>query len=320
MSSVFLFQSMNSQDEVVSFPDFFTLRMGISNSYNSYEVYNEANNERILISPNQEITSTFTFLFRSLEIDIGFTPHFLNFNSDNDKKGDSKLFVLNLRSYLGRWMQSIDLYSTKGFYVSKASFDLPEDDYITLPDLKSFKIGGTTSYILNDKFSFRAISFQNEWQRKSAGSFIPRLAYYFTKIEDRSTGDRSEFFDIAVGPSYHYNFVIHENIIFSVGGFAGIGANFSKTRFNENSSVNHFNSIAYDLAGRASLGYNSKRFYTGFTNTYNFFFYHEDRSTAVEAEQVFFEFYLGYRFNAPKKWIRAANKVNQKLGIEEEEE
>lgn len=310
---------MFSQNEVVSFPDYFTLRLGISNSFNSYEITDEIDQGKILISPNQEITSTFTFLFRSLEIDIGFTPKFLNSNDDNDKKGDSKLFVLNLRSYLGKWMQSIDLYSTKGFYVSKASFDLPEGDYITLPDLKSFKIGGSTSYILNDAFSFRAISFQNEWQRKSAGSFIPRLTYYFTKIKDDSNGESSEFFDIAIGPSYHYNWVIQENFIFSLGGFAGIGANFSKSRYEDSSYNKNFNSMAYDLAGRVSIGYNSDRFYTGITNTYNLFFYHEDRSTGIEDEQIFFEFYLGYRLNAPKGWIRTAQKVNQKLGIEEEE-
>ncbi len=143
--------SSYSQDEIVTFPDYFTLRLGVSESYNSFEIYDKFEGNRFLISPNQKIITTLSFLFRSVEIDLGFAPSFLNSN-DDDVKGKTKLFALNLRSYLGNWMQSFDFYNTKGFYIANGSLDISEGETITLPNLKVFKIGGSTSYVFNDKF------------------------------------------------------------------------------------------------------------------------------------------------------------------------
>ena len=133
-----------AQKEIITFEDYFTFRLGLSNSYNSFEIYNQQDDTHYLISPNQKITSTLTFLFRSVEIDIGYTPKFLKFNEDDNKKGETKLFALNLRGYQGRWMQSFDIYNTKGFYLANHNLDLPDGEIITLPDWKyslaNFKI------------------------------------------------------------------------------------------------------------------------------------------------------------------------------------
>ena len=311
----FISFSSYSQEEIVTFEDYFTLRLGISNSFNSFKINNKEDNSSFTISPNQKVISTLSFLFRSVEIDIGYTPSFLKFNADDDKKGKSKLFALNLRSYLGRWMQSIDIYNAKGFYIANSNFDIPEGETITLPNLKVFKIGGSTSYVFNDKFSFRAISFQNEWQRKSSGSFIPSMSYYYTKFSDDSE-QTSKFLDIAIGPSYYYNWVLHEHLLLSLGAYTGIGLNVSSTKYEDKSLNQKLTSVAYDLVGRISIGYNSNRFYTGVTTNINLFFHKVDRYSRIEDEQVFLELYIGYRFKAPKSWLREAKKVNSKLGIE----
>ena len=304
-----------SQEEIISFKDYYTLRLGISNSYNSFQINDQAEGNRFLISPNQKIISTVTFLFRSVEIDIGYTPTFLKFNEDNDKRGKSKLFALNLRGYLGRWMQSFDIYKTKGFYLADSNLDLPDGEIITLPDLKVFKIGGSTSYLFNNKFSFRAISFQNEWQTKSSGSFIPSLSYYFTKFSD-NTSESSTFFDVSIGPSYYYNWVLHKHFLLSVGGSTGIGLNISTTKYEDKSFNQKLTSVAYDLVGRTAIGYNSDRFYTGVTTNFNLFFHKVDRYSRIEDEQIFMEFYIGYRFKAPKSWLKAADKINKKFGLD----
>lgn len=304
-----------AQKEIITFEDYFTFRLGLSNSYNSFEIYNQQDDTRYLISPNQKITSTLTFLFRSVEIDIGYTPKFLKFNKDDNKRGETKLFALNLRGYQGSWMQSFDIYNTKGFYLANHNLDLPDGEIITLPNLKVFKIGGSTSYVLNDKFSFRAISFQNEWQTKSSGSFIPSMSYYFTKFSD-NTQESSNFFDISIGPSYYYNWVLHKHLLLSVGGYTGIGLNISNTKYEDKSFNQKLTSVAYNLVGRTAIGYNSDRFYTGVTTNFNLFFHKVDRYSRIEDEQIFMELYLGYRFKAPKSWLKAAKKVNNKLGLE----
>lgn len=322
MYKTFLFVFMLSfslpslaQKEIITFDDYFTVRLGVSNSFNSFEINNQEDGSRFLISPNQKIISTVTFLFRSVEIDIGYTPTFLKFNNDDDKRGRSKLFALNLRGYLGKWMQSLDIYKTRGFYLADSNLDFHGGEIITLPDLKVFKIGGSTSYIFNDKFSFRAIAFQNEWQTKSSGSFIPRMSYYFTKFSD-NTRQNSKFFDISVGPSYYYNWVLHKHLLLSIGGYTGIGLNVSTTKYEDTSFNEKLTSVAYDLTGRTAIGYNSNKFYTGITTNFNLFFHKVDRYSRIEDEQVFMEFYIGYRFKAPKSWLKAAKKVNSKLGLE----
>ncbi len=164
-------------------------------------------------------------------------------------------------------------------------------------------------------FSFRAISFQNEWQRKSSGSFIPSMSYYYTKFSD-DTAQSSKFFDISIGPSYYYNWVLHKHLLFSLGGYTGIGMNVTNTKYEDESFNQRLTSIAYDIVGRTAIGYNSNRFYTGVTANVNLFFHKVDRYSRIEDEQVFLEFYIGYRFKAPKSWLRAAKKVNSELGID----
>ena len=153
------------------FPEKITTRLSLVNTGNSFFINDSENGISYNLKPNTREYLGLSVLFRSVELDFGFLPDFLKENEDN---GNSKLFNLNFRMFLGQWMQTIDLYQQKGFFA-----DL-NDLEIAYPDVKIFKIGGTTSYIFNPNFSFRAIGFQNEWQRKSAGSFIPGLHYYYT--------------------------------------------------------------------------------------------------------------------------------------------
>jgi hypothetical protein len=70
------------------------------------------------------------------------------------------------------------------------------------------------------------------------------------------------------------------------------------------------------LVGRTAIGYNSDRFYTGVTTNFNLFFHKVDRYSRIEDEQIFMEFYIGYRFKAPKSWLKAADKINKKFGLD----
>ena len=293
---------MRDSTFVMDFPDKITARIGLVNTSNSFFIDDEVSGLSYNLKPNTREYLGLSLLFRSIELDVGFLPNFLKDNEDN---GNSKLFNLNLRMFLGQWMQTIDLYKQKGFFA-----DLDESE-IALPGVKTFKIGGSTSYIFNPNFSFRAIGFQNEWQRKSAGSFIPRLYYYYTTFEIRETGasEKASSFDIAISPSYHYNLVINENFIFGLGTSIGIGYN------NDNLGERTINSLLIEYGGRAVLGYNSESFFAGVNSSINFFEHKSDRSVRIDDTISFVEFYVGYRFKAPKSFMRTADKVNKALGL-----
>jgi hypothetical protein len=305
---VLFFKNLNSQSKVLDtsfvreFPNKITTRIGLINTSNSFFINDEASALRYNLKPNTREYLGISILFRSIELDFGFLPDFLKDNKDNS---DSKLFNLNLRMFLGQWMQTVDLYNQKGFFLDLEDFEIP------LPSVRTFKFGGSTSYIFNPNFSFRAIGFQNEWQKKSAGSFIPRLFYYYTTfdIEDSGSSDNATSFDIAIAPSYYYNFVFKKHFILGLGTLIGIGYN------TNNLGERTINSVLLEYGGRAVLGYNSETFFAGVNSSINFFEHNSDRSVRVDDTLTFVEFYLGYRFKAPKSFIKTADKVNNALGL-----
>ncbi|MCB0473280.1 MAG: DUF4421 family protein [Flavobacteriaceae bacterium] len=290
-----------------SFPDKITTRVGFANSTYAFNLSEKQTNASYEVKPNQETSVTLSALFRSIELDLGFTPRFFPGNNDDKEKGETKKLTFNFRMFLGQWMQTIDYNAAKGFYLQD---NKDQRVLALLPDLRITTIGGTTSYIFNRNFSFRAIGFQNEWQKKSAGSFIPRLSYFchfFNSEEFDFNNDYS--LDIAIGPGYYYNFVIDKNFLLSAGSTLGIGLN--KTQDKSESIT----SVLYQGILRTSIGYNSENFFAGFSGNVNTFKYDQKSDFNYNDSIYFFEFYLGYRFKAPEKWIEKVDAFNKKLGL-----
>ena len=303
----FSFFNCYSQDSIIAnseyitkFSDKISTRLSLINTSNSFYVNDKQNNLKYKLEPNKQDYLGVSILFRSIELDFGFSPKFLPSNEDNE---NSKLFTLNFRMFHNQWMQTIDYYDQKGFYF------INNDSEIDLPGVKTLKIGGSTGYIFNRNFSFRAIGFQNEWQTKSAGSFIPRIYYYYTKYtyKGQDFNEKAHSYDIALAPSYHYNFVFKDNFLFSLGGSAGIGLNHNTNLGNED-----LTSVLYEASARAVLSYNSKTFIGGINYNIIVFDHHIDRISRQDDEISFLEFYIGYRFKAPKKLIDFADEFNKK--------
>ncbi|WP_273568854.1 DUF4421 family protein [Maribacter halichondriae] len=295
--------SQNVEDYIRTFPEKLTTRIGIQNTSNSFILTDIENNEIIELIPNDKTYLGLSVLFRSVEIDLGYAPNFFSENQDN--KG-SKLFTLNFRMFLGKWMQTLDFYNQKGF------FAITNDETLPFPEFGTLKVGGSTSYIFNKRFSFRAVGFQNEWQKKSAGSFIPSFTFYYTRFrldeDGQQTNDHS--YNLAIGPGYYYNLVIGRHFIIGAGATVGIGANFTRS---EGETVT--SSLAQVIL-RTVIGYNSERFFTGINFSVQTLGQGDDQTARLDDYITFAELYLGYRFNAPKKWIEKANRFNKKYGLD----
>ncbi len=308
LSCIFLLYGLSClpqdvEDYVRTFPEKITARIGLTNTSNSFELTDIETGQILDVVPNDKTYLGLSLLFRSIEVDLGYAPNFFSENRDN--KG-SKLFTLNFRMFLGQWMQTLDFYNQKGFFASI------ENENIPLPELGTLKIGGSTSYIFNKRFSFRAVGFQNEWQKKSAGSFIPSFTFYYTRfrLEETDSQSNDHSYDIAVGPGYYYNLVIGRHFLIGAGGTLGVGANFTRSEGETTSSA------LYQVVLRTAIGYNSEHFFMGI-NLNAQVLDHNDEATARLADFISFgEFYLGYRFNAPKKWVQKADDFNKKYGLD----
>lgn len=278
------------------FEDNISTKLSINATSNSFVLNDVVNNRIYDIVPNDRERIDLSLGYRAIAVSFGFAPNFLATNKDNS---NSKLLNLNFRVFHKQWTQSFDLYSQKGFYLKTGEVA------VVLPEMKTFKIGGQTSYVLNKNFSFRAMAAQSEWQQKSAGSLIPTLSLYYTKIRFRieDFDETAHIYTAAVSPAYYYNFVIRKNFFISLGASPGIGMEYSDSHI----------SALYQIEFNAALGYASDTFFAGINSNMKSF----TSNTAADVQWgdavVRGEIYLGYRFKPPKKLTEVAEKINEKL-------
>lgn len=303
-----------SDEYVELYDDFIKVRLSASNSFNSFHIKDGADNLDFRLSPNQRLKTTLTLMYKFIEIDVGYTPQFIRFNKDDNDKGKTTFYNLGTRFYFGKWMQDIQYIKTKGFYINKE--DIGVRDNVLFPDFQVQKIGGSTSYIFNPNFSFRAIFLQSQWQKKSTGSFVPSITYYYTQIKNNGPS-KDNIIDLAAGPAYYYNWVIADRFLVSGGAYAGIGYNSTKTRYNNKMPDESVDGLSWQSQFRLMFGYNSAKFYIGATASLNSFYYDTAPKLHVEDQQQFFEFYIGYRFLGPdkvNKFFDDPSKLKRKAG------
>ena len=192
----------------------------------------------------------------------------------------------------------------------KNSSNLPhnDDNFITFPDLHYTKISGYTAYKFNPNFSFSAIETQTERQLKSTGSFVPGLVYRYYKIDNKeeltptNSSQKSNNLDFSLQLGYFYTWVINNSFFVSAGAATGGGIIHSKlwTRYYTNTYKTKTNYAIFRAEGLLAAGYNSNRFFAGMQLLGNLEEYKQQKATATLNENLRFQLYAGYRFDAPK--------------------
>lgn len=252
----------------------------------------------VALNPNRREQLGVSVSYKFVDISFGFAPKFFSENKDNS---NSKLFSFNTRFYLKKWMQSFTFIHQKGFYAGE------EKVQVAFPHMRTTKIGGSTSYIFNDNFSYKTLVNQNEWQTKSSGSFIPTFSFYYTNINLKDTPDSSngEFYVFSIAPSYFYNFVISDRVLIGTGIAVGAGI----------STIDKVTSGLAEIDFNLKLAYNRDRFF-GFVslNTTNFL-QGGDAEARLNDNISTLKLSLGYRFDPPKKVKEVYDKINQKIGL-----
>jgi len=283
------------------FADNITTKLSVNTTSNSFVLNDVVNNRLYNIVPNDRERIDLSVAYRAIAFSVGFAPNFLATNKDNS---DSKLFNLNFRGFHKQWTQSFDLFVQQGFYLET------DNASVVLPEMKTFKIGGQTSYVLNKDFSFRAMSAQSEWQQKSAGSLIPTLSLYYTKLRFKIADfdETGHIYTAALSPAYYYNFVVRKNFFISLGVAPGIGIEY----------VDSDTSALYQIEMTAALGYNSDTFFAGINSNVNSFNSNTGSDVQWGDNIARGEIYIGYRFKPPKKLTEITDKINEKLPFKKE--
>ncbi|WP_343618082.1 DUF4421 family protein [Flavobacterium sp.] len=282
-----------------SYSDKVTISSYYLDTSNSFQIASDTQDPKIYVSliPNRREQIGFNLNYKIIDISIAFAPKFLGAN-----KGDSnsKHFNFNTRFYYKKWMQSFTFINQKGFYISD------NNSTAQLPKMRTTKIGGSTSYVFNDKFSFKTLVSQNEWQTKSSGSFIPSFSFYYTNLDlntpDSSPGDMYVF---TLAPAYFYNFVISDRVLIGAGIALGAGLN----------DIDGDTSALYQADFNLKLAYNKDRFF-GFASLNTVSFAQDDKvDPRLNDNIATVKLSIGYRFDPPKKVKEVYDKVNEKIGL-----
>ncbi|RYY54067.1 MAG: DUF4421 domain-containing protein, partial [Chitinophagaceae bacterium] len=206
-----------------------------------------------------------TYGIATLNIGVG-----LPFATNEDLKGKTKTLDLQSHIYARKWV--VDLYGQfyKGYYLNPRGKAAAGNDYYIRPDMKVQVIGASAYHLFNsDRFSYRAGFLQNEWQKKSAGSFLLGGEIYAGRIQSDSAlgpttidnqfgslGIRQvNFFEIGPGAGYAYTFVLDQHWFLTASGTINADISFNKEKVSAGKEKQ--TSISPNFTLRGVAGYNS---------------------------------------------------------------
>ena len=301
-----------------------SVKLSLSHDVEGFNI--ETDQDKLEIYPNTPVHLNAGFNYSFLSFTLSYAPKSFEDNDDAQERGKTKSFRLGLDLVFRHWIQSLNYSSVKGYYLENTADYIPGwskgDPYIQFPDLHYRSFSGNTGYSFNPKFSVKSLTSQTERQLKSAGTFLHVLHYRYYLIDDgtelvdmSSTRQRSKNLEVVLTAGYHYTFVIKQRIYASLGLAHGIGFVYSKysvesmTGYDKNEYVN----IMSRLDGRAAIGYNGPRFFTGLlVNLHVSTEEQEAESVVSQNVRAAYQLYVGYRFNAPKPLREALRYVISK--------
>lgn len=200
--------------------------------------------------------------------------------SEANDRGKSHIFDLQSNIYKRKMVYDVMIRNIKGFYLNNKGQVPNTDGYYVNPDMHTFVIGGAAWRILNDqKFSYRAVMTQSEWQRKSAGSILIGWELYYGNMnakgnvvptalsavhDDYPQKDVTKINYIKTGPGigYAYNYVLWQNFFLS-GGLTG-NMDFGYTNEHRTDGKDSKFSFMPNVNFRIGAGYNTKEWNINF--------------------------------------------------------
>ncbi|QCE39968.1 DUF4421 family protein [Psychroserpens sp. NJDZ02] len=300
--SVFFSTHANSQNSVLSFREKLLLKSNINTQSESFSI--QDNDQSVLVNANNTYRLEVAANYKFLGLKIGFSP------SSRNSNFKSKFLNYQLNVFVKQWIQSIEYRKVQGFYQENNAELLTQ-----FPKLKTTSWIGTTSYVLNNNFSLKHLTHLNEWQRETAGSFVPTLKYGFNRLSNIIDNQKvvENSFDISIAPAYYYTWAFKEHWFISSSIAPAVGLRFTTEKFNETTSKDIFVSRALDLT--LQFGYTSETISAGASFNFDSNAINKDIAQSVVTDKSYASLYFGYRFEPPNFLKRTAQTIEDQLGL-----
>lgn len=300
------------------FDDWFVIKPSIVNS--SEALIAKTGNYNIVLEPNtNEIVRTY-FSYQFISFYIDYVPRSLLTNTDDEQKGNTKLFTLGGSINTRHWFADLNFSHTKGYYIQNTKDFRPQwrdsDPYLQVPDLHVTSYDATIGYNTNSHLSLPASFSQTERQLKSAGAFLPKAVFRYYIVDDRTptanSNEKSNNVQALFGAGYQYTLVLKSSV-YVVGAFTpAFGYIHTNVQQTSASAINSFTQRGpiYQWDGRVGFGYNSHRFFAGTYLSAVSAKYSQGLSSAENGNaNLFFQVFAGFRIKAPRFISNRYNKL-----------
>ncbi len=263
--------------------DELTTRLYLSRKQNGYTLSERLYRPWIRYKTNDNLLLGMGYTYSFLTINLGVKMPFIN--RDDDVYGKSKYFDLQTNFMFRNYIVDLYLQWNKGYYISN-----PEDLNITwnqgqaMPqrgDMRTNIIGLNVQYLFNSsRFSYKAAFWQNEFQKRSAGSPIAGAeAYYVLGMTDSLMVETAippsgymddlpfnqvDMVNVGLNGGYAYTFVWKEKLYLSLTSLFGISGAMNQVHYTLDShTLNYGLAVGVSNTTRISLGFNSADYYVG---------------------------------------------------------
>lgn len=267
----FLAMGQKGNDYYETFEGFLTGRVYLSKKYTSVALEGPEGTQTLRYRPNSLTTLGINATYEALSITLGSGFGFLNPNKE--EKGKTKSFDFQTHIYTRDWATDIYGQFYRGYYLKDiASGGANDFTYYLRPDIRTNLVGASVYRLFNgEQFSYRAAYLQNEWQKKSAGSFLAGAEFYMGRVKGDSALVPSEvasfypqaevkrmrMVEFGPGLGYAYTFVWNEHLFAT--GSATINGDISFVKEETAEASANRVSFSPNATLRAVVGYNSER-------------------------------------------------------------
>lgn len=288
-----------------------TGRFYLSQKYTSLRFRNKKEDYTINYSPNTTLNMGIGATYKWATLNLAYGFGFLN---PDVNRGKTRYLDMQFHGYGEKIVIDVLGQFYKGFYLYPKGRAATAGTYYKRPDLRVNLIGASVQYILNNKrFSFRSSVFQNEWQRKSAGTPLIGFEMHIGRVNADSTltptvvnsemallnENKNSFFDVGLNTGYAYSLIIKKNYFITAA--ATISLNYGFSLLENDEGHIRASGLTTNTLFRIGTGYNSSSWGVSlvFVNNDVRLARAQDRSFSLHAGNVRLNFI--YRFSPGKR-------------------
>jgi hypothetical protein len=280
---------------------------------------------QMVLAPHQTNNISLGFSYRYLDLGVSFTPHFLNANQQQDKKGESERFSLGTSFSMYRFNLALNYSTVSGLYLKNSNdfinFNPPDSPYLIFPHLSVRNFNMMLRFNVNPNFSTATLTGGTQIQQRSALTFLPTFQFARFRFHDGSANQ---------GLQNEYTYSSDINLLLPATGTLVVSPQFSASLgLGPSIGVDFFKSVAIDDSSKvvlskgtkaitgftmqASVSWHPGRFFAGVESRYrNYGHKIEDISRLIK-QYFYFQIFIGWRIKAPrfaKKSLDWVNKIS----------